>query len=208
MNRRDYLRTTAGIAAASTIGLAGCMGGKAATGTLAARVSDQPGDISDFKKCVVTITEVWVKPKDGDLMKKDIEDAKADLVKLQGDKSALVGESELPTGEYEFVQLKISNVDAVLDSGEKATVEVPGEAPLKFAKFQIAGETSESFEIREGERTTFTADFTPVKRGQTGKYVLQPVAEEVTVSYESEATATPGNTTEQTPANSTTTTSG
>mgnify|MGYP006919956659 CR=1 FL=1 len=33
-------------------------------------------------------------------------------------------------------------------------------------------------------RTVFTADFTPVKRGQTGSYVLQPVPDGITVEYE------------------------
>ncbi|GAB7012300.1 hypothetical protein JCM18549_05710 [Halolamina salina] len=62
----------------------------------------------------------------------------------------------------------------------------PGEAPLQF---------KQSFEIREGQRTTFTADFTPVKRGQTGTYLLQPVASGTEVSY-SDVTETEGTTTE------------
>lgn len=184
MNRRAYLRATAGIAAVSTVGLAGCSGGS--TGTFATRVSDQPGDIGDFEQCVVTVTEVWIKPVDEELIEEDIEDTEADLVELQGDSSELVDEFDLPTGDYEFVQLQISNVDAVLDGGEEATVEMPGNAPLKFETFQIDGESSDTFEIRADERATFTADFTPVKRGQTNEYVLQPVADEVTITYESD----------------------
>jgi len=60
---------------------------------------------------------------------------------------------------------------------------VPGDAPLKFEK---------PFEIRSGERTTFTADFTPVRTGPGGRYLLQPVADEVSVEYESTATETTG----------------
>jgi hypothetical protein len=52
---------------------------------------------------------------------------------------------------------------------------MPGEAPMTF---------NQSFEIRENTRTTFTADFTPVKRGQAGGYVLQPVPQGITVEYE------------------------
>ncbi|MFB6096271.1 MAG: DUF4382 domain-containing protein [Haloferacaceae archaeon] len=192
MKRRTYLTTTAGIATATTIGIAGCVGTQA-TGTLATRISDRPGDIDDFESCVVTVTEVWIKPADGELKEKDIDDAQADLVDLQGEQSALLGELDLETGAYEFVQLQIGGVDATLDGGGDATVEVPGDAPLKFERFQIDGETSGTFEIRENERTTFTADFSPVKRGQTGTYVLQPVAEEVTVSYESTSTETAQN---------------
>jgi hypothetical protein len=184
VNRRTYLRAAAGLAAASTVGLAGCAGGS--TGTFSTRVSDQPGDIGDFESCVITITEVWIKPLDEELIEESVDDVEADLVELQGDSSQLVDDFELPTGEYEFVQLRISNVEAVLDGGGEATVSMPGDAPLKFETFHIDGESSDTFEIRGDERTVFTADFTPVKRGQTEEYVLQPVADEVTVSYESE----------------------
>lgn len=180
MERRDFLKTTATLATASTVGLAGCsaMTGTA-TGTLATRVSDQPGDIADFEECIVTITEVWAKPADGELVEKEVEATDADLTQLQGEASALVDEVELETGEYSFLQVKISETSATLTDGSEANVQVPGEAPLKFEK---------TFEIREGETTEFTADFTPVKAGGSGRYNLQPVADEVTVTYEDETT--------------------
>ncbi|MEF8856692.1 MAG: DUF4382 domain-containing protein [Haloplanus sp.] len=202
-SRRDYLRATGGLAAAGVVGLAGCMGGAdATTGTLATRVSDQPGDIGDFETCVVTMAGIWVKPRTDDAESTaegtttatgtaSEDDAReyhefdepqeADLVELQGDRAALVDEQELETGEYAFLQLDVTSVDATLADGGEATVETPGEAPLKF---------DQSFEIRAEERTVFTADFTPVKRGQSGSYVLQPVASETSVSYESTATET------------------
>lgn len=208
--RRDYLRVTAGLAAAGVTGVAGCMGSaEAATGTLATRVSDQPGDIGDFETCVVTMAGFWVAPtseSDGEATgtatststatdedsDDDAEDEReyhefddpreADLVELQGDRAALLGEVELATGEYAFLQLDVTGVEATLADGGEATVETPGEAPLKFDR---------SFEIREDTRTVFTADFTPVRRGQSGSYLLQPVASETSVSYEStDSTAT------------------
>jgi hypothetical protein len=204
--RRDYLKATGGLAAASVTGLAGCMGGaEAATGTLATRVSDQPGDISDFETCVVTMAGFWVAPEsDGDSTATSTsastetetpsddtdvdreyhefeEPQEADLVELQGDRSTLLGEQELETGTYAFLQLDVTGVAATLADGGEATVETPGEAPLKF---------DQSFEIRADERTVFTADFTPVRRGQSGSYLLQPVASETSVSYEATATST------------------
>ena len=180
MHRRNFLETTATLATAGTVGLAGCsaMTGTA-TGTLATRVSDQPGDVADFEECIVTITEVWAKPADGELVEKDVEETDADLTQLQGEASALVDEVELETGEYSFLQVKIGETSATLTDGSEANVQVPGEAPLKFQK---------TFEIREGETTQFTADFTPVKAGGSGRYNLQPVADEVTVTYEDETT--------------------
>lgn len=179
MYRRTYLRSASGLAAAATV--AGCSMGSG--GSLATHVSDQPGDISDFQSCIVTIPAIYVKPTDGERERIDIEDAQADLVDLQGENTELIDESSLETGTYQFLQLEVSNVEATLQDGSDTTVNTPGEAPLKFEK---------SFEIRSGETTTFIADFTPVKQGRRNVYVLQPVADNVEVIYESAtATATP-----------------
>jgi len=194
LGRRAYLGAT-GMAAAALSGLAGCLGGGGGdTGTLATEVKDQPGDIADFESCVVTMDGVWVAPSGDGTTTADTtsqtgegtadggreyyqfdEPQEADLVQLQDGNTKLVGEQELPTGDYAFLQLDVTGVDATLKDGGEATVTTPGEAPLKFNK---------SFEIRADETTTFTADFTPVERGQTGSYVFQPVAKGVSVSYE------------------------
>jgi hypothetical protein len=188
-SRRQYLRATAGAATVGMVGLAGCSGGTA-TGTLATRVTDQPGDIADFESCVVTIAGIWVKPgtesetdstadQSDEREYHEFDEAQtADLVELQDGNTSLVDERELETGEYAFLQLDVTGIDATLEDGSDATVETPGEAPLQFQT---------AFEIRENTQTVFTADFTPVKRGQTGTYVLQPVASGTQVEYETEA---------------------
>lgn len=177
MNRREYIAT---VGTATGLALAGCTGGGGDTGTLETRVSDQPGDIADFETLVLRITEILPKPADGSRMTVDIDDTEVDLVTLQGDKSESIGSTDLETGDYEFLQLRIGAVvEAVLTDGGDATVTTPGEAPLKF-------ETA--FEIRSGQTTTFVADFTPVKQGRADGYVLQPVADEVEVNYEEETT--------------------
>ncbi|MDZ7702821.1 MAG: DUF4382 domain-containing protein [Halobacteriales archaeon] len=169
MRRRSALKTIGGVAIGST--LAGCLGG--GTGTLATRVSDQPGDIGDFETLLIQVNGVRVKPADGELEELDA-DAEVDLTELTGDASALVDEAELDAGDYEFLQLLAEATEATLAEGGSATVRLPGDAPLTF---------EQAFEIREGETTTFIADFTPVKRGGTDEYVLQPVATEVEVVY-------------------------
>lgn len=183
--RRDYLRTVAGATAVGSTVLAGCAGGTD-TGTLATRVSDQPGDISDFESCVVTIAGIRVKPVDGEVVKREVDPTEADLTELRGERSTLVAEEEFETGEYEFLQLRITETRGTLTDGEEVSVEVPGDAPLKFER---------EFEIRADARTTFTADFTPVRAGGSERYVVQPVADEVTVAYEDEATGTTGTAT-------------
>lgn len=186
VDRRTYL-AIAGTAAAGMAGFAGCLGGS--TGTLATRVTDQPGDIEDFESCVVTVVGMWLGPEGvetGDEEGEEPADREyheyddpqdADLVELRGDVTQLVDERDLETATYEFLQLDVDEVDATLEDGSDATVEVPGEAPLTF---------DERFEIREDNRTVFTADFTPVKRGQADGYILQPVAEGITVEYRDE----------------------
>nr|WP_243838061.1 DUF4382 domain-containing protein [Halobacterium sp. R2-5] len=108
------------------------------------------------------------------------EPQEADLVQLQNGDSALVDDREVETGSYEFLQLDVSAVAGTLADGGEADVGTPGDAPLQF---------KEAFEVREDQRTTFVADFTPVKRGQTGRYLLQPVASGTEVRYEDATTS-------------------
>ncbi len=102
------------------------------------------------------------------------EPRQADLVQLQGGETQLVGETEVETGQYQFLQLDVSNTEGILaESGEQADVETPGNAPLKF---------NTSFEIRANEETRFVADFAPHQTGQ-GKYIIRPVATGTQVLY-------------------------
>lgn len=180
MKRRNVLRAAGGLTAATA--LAGCSLGGGSTGTLEARASDQPGDIGDFETLRLEVTELLPKPVDGDRTTVDIDDVTIDLTELQGDSSTELGTAELDVGDYEFLQLRIGEVvEASLSDGGEATVTTPGEAPLKF---------DETFEICDGGTTTFTADFTPVRQGQSGGYVLRPVAEETTVETTCEGTTT------------------
>jgi hypothetical protein len=183
VDRRTYL---AGTAIAGTVGFAGCLGG-GETGTLATQVTDQPGDIADFESCVVTIVGMWLGPEDAEAGDEEGEEPadreyheydepqEADLVDLQGDNTQLVDERELDVATYQFLQLDVDGIDATLEGGDSATVGVPGDAPLTF---------NQEFEVRADARTTFTADFTPVLRGQTDEYLLQPVPDGITVEYE------------------------
>ena len=184
LDRRTYL---AGTALAGTVGFAGCLGGGGETGTLATQVTDQPGDIADFESCVVTIVGMWLGPEDAEAGDEEGEEPadreyreydepqEADLVDLQGDNTQLVDEGELDVATYRFLQLDVDGIDATLEGGDSATVAVPGEAPLTF---------NEEFEVRADTRTTFTADFTPVLRGETDEYLIQPVPDGITVEYE------------------------
>lgn len=177
INRRSYLKAVGTVPIVGAV--AGCLGGSGDSGTLATHVSDQPGDIADFETLLIQVNGIRVKPDDEELERFDA-DAEVDLTKLVGEASELINEKDLETGTYAFLQLDAEATEATLSGGDSATVNLPGDAPLKFNK---------EFDIRSDETTSFTADFTPVKQGQTGRYVLQPVADEVTVSYGTETEA-------------------
>lgn len=113
------------------------------------------------------------------------EAQEADLVQLQDGNTQLVDDREIPVGSYQYLQLDVSNVDGTLVEGGEAEVDTPGNAPLQF---------KHAFEVREGQRTVFTADFTPVKRGRTNRYLFQPVAKGTSVSYEDAQTETESGT--------------
>jgi hypothetical protein len=199
ISRRSWLKAASAVGLAGVTGLAGCQGSSdTATGTLATAVKDAPGDISDFERCVVTIDGFWLKDSTDDstatatgdgVTEQDEDDVdqsdertyheydqpqEADLVQLQDGATQLIDDREVEVGTYAFLQLDVSTVDGTLASGDEAGVGTPGNAPLQF---------KQEFDVRDGERTTFTADFTPVKRGQTGQYLLQPVATGIDVSY-------------------------
>ena len=102
------------------------------------------------------------------------EPQEADLVELQGDNTQLIDETELEVGEYQFLQLNVSDATGTLEADdEEAVVETPGNAPLQF---------KHAFEIRADERTRFFADFAPFRRGN-GEYLIRPVASGTQVLY-------------------------
>ena len=105
------------------------------------------------------------------------EPQEADLVQLQGEETQLIDDRELSVASYQFLQLHVSDVDGTLADGGEATVDLPGNAPLTF---------NQAFEVREDTRTSFTADFAPVRRG-TGSYLLRPVPQGIDVTYEETA---------------------
>lgn len=204
-SRRQYVKLLGAAGAASSIALAGCSDtAEGATGMLATRVTDQPGDIADFESCVVTIDGIWLKVLEdeetatptGEVVEQDPEDIdesdgreyhafeesqEADLVELQDGATDLIDEREVDVQEYAFLQLDVSSVSGTLLDGGDIEVTTPGNAPLQF---------KHPFEVRDDQRTTFTGDFTPVKRGQTDRYLLQPVASGTSVSYEDVETQT------------------
>ena len=126
LDRRTYLTTT-GVATAGMIGLAGCTGngaltgtedddgetddgateetdgddetGETQTGTLSTSVTDQPNDIGDFQSLVVTIDGIWIKPATGDDDGSDAGSDRDSDAETEGDADAGDTDSESDNGE-------------------------------------------------------------------------------------------------------------
>lgn len=204
LDRRTYLKASGALAAVGSVGVAGCLDDAStvtATGTLTTQVTDQPGDIGDFESCMVTIQGLWAKPAsdeddsdetdggDEETETPDQSNAReyhefdepqeADLVQLQDGETQLVDDRDLAVGDYEYLQLDVTDVDGTLVDGGDPEVSTPGNAPLQFRH---------AFEIRADQRAVFTADFTPVRRGMTDSYLLKPVAQGTSVEYEDRET--------------------
>lgn len=109
-----------------------------------------------------------------------VDSVEVDLVAVRGDAKRVINEADLVSQEFVGLSLVISDDISfeLVDGGEDDTsVRTPGNAPLHF---------NEAFEIRENARTEFTADFAPYTRGRDNHqgYILRPVPDESTVTYE------------------------
>lgn len=187
LSRRSYLPVLSA-PSTDTAELADCLGDDDGTGILATYITDPSDPIVNFDSCLVSITGFWLGPEGEDRDDGGTEPAdrecyeydepqEAGFVELQGGNTQLVGMRALDVSTCEFLQLDTHGINAIFENGSSATVEVRREAPLTFYQ---------QFEIKRNTRTGFAADFTPVRRGQTESYVLQPVPAGITVSHEEE----------------------
>lgn len=223
LNRRRYLQAT-GVAALATVGLAGCVGKATGTlATKVTDQPADIGDFESLVVTIEGIwlgPEGAESGADGNQTETETDDSEdgttdggnetdgedvdeetepsgreyqefdeaqeADLVQLQNGETQLIDERELSTGTYQFLQLDVSNVDGTLSDGGEATVDLSGDAPITF---------NQEFEVRENTRTSFTADFAPVRRG-TGDYLLRPVPRGIEIGYEEDGESGGDNSTD------------
>ncbi|ELZ98391.1 DUF4382 domain-containing protein [Haloferax sulfurifontis] len=98
----------------------------------------------------------------------EVDDATVDLTELQGENASLVGEYDVPEGNYTKVFVQVSDVNGTLKTGEQVDVKLPSN------KLQL----NTDFEVGNGESVDFVFDITAFEAGGSGKYVLKPVVSE------------------------------
>lgn len=174
---RSYLEVLGAVPFVGVVaGYTGISGG---SGTLATRVSDQPGDVGAFDTLLIHVTGIPVKPREEEIETVDVH-VEIDLTELTGEASEFIDDGERDTESSAFLQVEAEAREATFGNGSSVTAEVSWETPLEFEA---------AFEIWRWETTTFIADFTPVKRGQTNECVLGPVADQVKAFDGTEAEA-------------------
>jgi putative transposon-encoded protein len=155
---------------AALLVLAGCSTGLdpgSGTGTVNFYMSDQPGAIEEFEHLNVTVDEVTFVRADDNRTTYDAN-ATVDLTQLKGSNATAIEQYELESGNYTKVFLSVEAVDGTLTSGESANVKLPSE------KLQL----NQNFTVGDGEEVDFVYDVMVTKAGNSGMYVLRPVASE------------------------------
>lgn len=99
---------------------------------------------------------------------RDLNDTTVDLTELQGANATLLENLSMPAGEYTQVRLVVSDINATLTDGSDQRVKLPSERLKLITPFTLGS----------GDTVNFVFDITVQKAGNSGKYILQPVAGE------------------------------
>jgi hypothetical protein len=145
-----------------------------ATGTASFDVTDAP--TAQFSEVIITFTGVSVKPANGEAIDFTFDEAKTlDLLTLQGGESTpLLGDKEIPAGDYEWVRLTldVDNSYVTEEDGSQKTLFIPSGA-------QTGLKLVSGFTIAQGGDHNFTVDFDVRKsivnpQGGQADYYLKP----------------------------------
>ena len=200
--------TAPSLLVAALVVLAGCAGGIAGpdatgaestsgSGTVQFYVSDEENAIGQFEHLNVTVTSVGFQRADasgdagatgnasadttmganattaaenetGEWVERDVDSRTVDLTELQGANATLLGDLSVPSGEYGKVFVHVGGVNGTLQTGEQVNVKLPSQ------KLQL----SRGFAVSSESSVNFVFDITVFEAGNSGKFVLKPVASE------------------------------
>lgn len=109
-------------------------------------------------------TESFEDDESEDFVEFDLDSVTVDLTQVKGDRAVSVLEVELNEGRYSGIELRVANVEGVVD-GEAVDVMVPSDR-LRIIK---------PFEVGADEGLDFVFDINVIQKGPTGSYNLLPV---------------------------------
>jgi uncharacterized protein YceK len=99
---------------------------------------------------------------------REVDSTTVDLTELQGENATMLSRMNVSNGTYTQVRLHISEIDGTLNDGTQVNVKLPSN------KLKLDSE----FTVGDGEEVDFVYDATVFKAGNSGKYILKPVAGE------------------------------
>ncbi|MFC5971418.1 DUF4382 domain-containing protein [Halomarina salina] len=191
-------RAAAAVLVVSMLVLAGCsatLPGTNAeeTGTVQLYVSDERNAIDQFSRLDVTVTGVAFRtaeqspeaattatnvtgsglPTDAtdatdDWERHAVENVTVDLTRLQGENATRLGNLTVASGDYGAVRLDVAAAEGTLQDGERVDVTLPSDR-LRL---------DDRFTVESGSEVEFVFDVTVVDAGDSGRFVLKPVASE------------------------------
>jgi hypothetical protein len=134
-------------------------------GNFAFLISDDPGDINDFKNLDVTILEVQLQPVGSkEWLEFTPEIETVDLTQLQGEQFKEIWRGHVPAGQYARLRIYLSEVKGELEStGQTIDLNVPGGIVHMLIPFEVTVDTV----------TMYTFDITVVGINDDGKYMLK-----------------------------------
>lgn len=105
---------------------------------------------------------------EGRWITREVNGTSIDLTELQGANATLLENFSVPAGEYTQVRMVVGEINATLTDGSDQRVKLPS-GRLKLTK---------PFTLGPDSSVDFVFDITVRKAGNSGKYVLRPVAGE------------------------------
>lgn len=105
---------------------------------------------------------------DTEWIEHEVDSKTVDLTELQGDNATLLQNMSVPAGEYEKVFVHVEDVNGTLKSGEDVNVKLPSQ------KLHL----NKDFTVDSESNVEFVFDITVFEAGNSGKYILKPVASE------------------------------
>ncbi|WP_353634850.1 DUF4382 domain-containing protein [Halobacterium sp. NMX12-1] len=105
---------------------------------------------------------------DTEWVERDVDSRVVDLTELQGANATLLGNISVPAGEYEKVFVHVGEVEGTLKTGEQVNVKLPSQ------KLHL----NEDFTVNASGDVEFVFDITVFEAGNSGKFILKPVASE------------------------------
>ncbi len=161
-------------ALAAAVAACGGSGSGDSTGTLSFGLTDAPVD--SLKEVNVAFTKMSIKPANGDTIEFTFDAPKTfDLLELQGGNAApLLGDSEVPAGDYNWVKLELdtSMLTVVDDNGGQFDLTVPSSEIKLVSGFIVPANASADFTIDFDVRKSITDASGP--NDPTANYIMKP----------------------------------